>query len=63
VKLLLVNDMGAIKELYDEVQSLLENSDFSIAQIAKELNVSIQMVNEIANELSQQESQDDYYVS
>jgi orotate phosphoribosyltransferase-like protein len=55
--------MGAIKELYDEVQSLLENSDFSIAQIAKELNVSIQMVNEIANELSQQESQDDYYVS
>lgn len=58
-----VNDMSAFKEIYFDIQTLLETTDYSVAQIAKELNVSIQMVNDVANELSQQELQDDYYVS
>ena len=55
--------MGAIKELYFEIETLLETTDYSLAQIAKELNVSVDLVTEISKELSQQQTQDECYVS
>lgn len=55
--------MGAIKKIYFEISSLLQTTNYSIAEIAKELDISEQLASEIVLSISQQELENDYYVS